>query len=985
MQRKILLLGLFILLSVFLDAQNHQEFDRASAQYEKTATNFLDKGEREKAIEILTKALKGYPEHPELNYLMGKCFYQKNNYPKARFYLVRAVRYEKDNMAALSLLIHIEERTGNFSSAICYINEMLILTPYNKELWLKKIGLYRKQGNNSEADQLLRRLAQIFPNDANIKRRYLGLLENNVKQLKKGRPYMAIDAMKELVRYNPHNVSYYLQLANLLIQSGQNDEAVSVCSQGLHFNSGAISLIEKKVGILAKMHRFNEANDCLKDFMKHHYSSKLISMQHEIEENTAQDALKNDPYIMYGKIYERTHSADAFHFLLNTAISRGYINDALYYIGIAKKNHPNDASLLWKEYTIYQQIGDLQHAKPLLEKIVRLQPNNTDAIEAYSTYLMNDATNLITGMDYHGALPKLEFIIVHSKEKEQVLGALNKKYTCLFETKQYLEAEKLLRQIKQRFPNYRNIYLRQADLLIAQSHYEEALSLLEGIISKGLGSNQRAYYLSEYEEIAVKYIKQLQAEGAARKIRSTAGALLRVYPSSKPGLIYAINNAALLKDSILFDEYCHQAIIFYPEDINFKVKLASNYQHQRQYESAINLLHPCLFDNSNDSSLIGAFSENSRLLAESYIHHHQSEKAIAVIDTALVYDTNNRSLLYTKGLVYEALHKYDSAHFYEKFYQPSLTEAKDFEIHLEQLEQKRNTNFITVSYLTSQYGDNDKKTSVSSISYLRKKTKNTISFQLNYAGRDGGLQADEDNYAPGGTGIQLQGQWEHTFGKNWNLMGNIAVSTKYFPRLASNIQIDKTVERGWTLNLHSGYRRINSYSLTFAYDAGNHIWNADGWKKSTNNMINIGTGIHKTWTLFALSGKLDAISYASSLRYSTVVSTYYYPLQSRILSISAVAAISNAPQTEILDAALSGTFDKTNTTTGIGINYQLIRNISLSVNGTWNTFTNTVASRKAIPIETTDGTTYNKNNYQDTYVSKYKNLFSIESTLTIGF
>jgi hypothetical protein len=366
-----------------------------------------------------------------------------------------------------------------------------------------------------------------------------------------------------------------------------------------------------------------------------------------------------------------------------------------------------------------------------------------------------------------------------------------------------------------------------------------------------------------------------------------------------------------------------------------KSSLPSDYQHQRQYESAINLLHPYLFNYSNDSSLIGAFSENSRLLAESYIHHHQSQKAVAVIDTALVYDVSNRSLLYTKGLAYEALHKYDSAHFYEKFYQPSLTEAKDFEIHLEQLEQKSNTNFITVSYLTSKYGDNDKKTSVSSISYLRKRTKNTISFQLNYAGRGGGLQTDEDNYAPGGTGIQIQGQWEHTFDKNWNMMGNIAVSTKYFPRLASNIQIDKTVKRGWILNLHSGYRRINSYSLTFAYDAVNHVWNADGWKKSTNNMINIGTGIHKTWTLFALSGKLDAISYASSLRYSTVVNTYYYPLQSRILSISAVAAISNAPQTEILDAALSGTFDKTNTTTGIGINYQLIRNISVSVNGTW--------------------------------------------------
>lgn len=986
MQRKIILISLLILVSNTVGAQKGQEFDRKSAQYEQTATKLVNRGERDKAMNVLTLALKGYPEHPGLNYLMGKCYYQKNNYAKARFYLVRTVRYENDNMGALALLTNIEERTGNYSSAICYINEMLVQTPYNKSLWLKKIGLYRKQGNTAESNQLLKRLAQIFPNDTDVKNRYFGLLEENVKSLReKGQPYKAIDAMKELVHHNPHNVSYYLQLANLLIQSGQSDEALNVCSQGLYFNPGSTSLIEKKVSLLSEKHRIGEAYDCLKEFQKNHFSSQLVSLEHELEENAAQDALRNDAYVMYGKIYERTHSADAFHFLLNTAISRSYINDALYYIGIAKKTHPNDATLLWKEFTIYQQLGDRQHAKPLLEKIVRLQPRNRDAVDALCAYQMDDATNLMASMDYHEAIPLLDFVIKNSKDQEQVLGAYNKKYTCLFETKQFQAAEKLLVQIKKRYPNYSNFYLRQSDLLVAQHRYPEALSLLGNILNKDLGSDQRANYLSEYEDIAVKYIHQLQTEGAVRKALATADTLLQFYPSSKLGLTYALNNSALLKDSVTFDEYCHQAIGFYPDDINFKIKLADSYQRQQQYENALNLLRPSLFDYSNDSTLIGAFSENSRLLAESYIHHHQSQKAIAVLDTALVYDGSNRSLLYDKGLAYEALHEYDSAHFYQKFYQPSLLEAKAFEVHLEQLQQKGNTNLITVNYLSSRYGDSNTKTSKASIAYTKKSKRDSYTFQLNYAGRDGASQTNAETYSPGGTGIQVQGQWEHAFDKEWNLMINGAVSTQFFPRLTFNAQLDKNLEKGWTANLHAGYRRISSYTLTFAYDEDYNSWSSDGWSKSNNNMFNFGAGVLKTWEMFSLGGKVDAIDYASSLRYSAVVNAYYYPMESRILTFSTMAGISNAPQTEILDAALPGTFDKVNTSIGFGINYQLIQNVTLAINGTWSTFANTLASRTAIPVEVNGEEIYNEYNYQDTYASKYKNLFSIDSFIIIGF
>jgi len=947
---------------------------------------WVKKGQRAAAMRFLTKALDSYPEHPGLNYLMGKCFYLGGNYSMARFYLVRAVRYEKDNIVALGMLEKVEEYTGNYSSAICYINDMLVLTPYDKALWLKKIGLYRKQGNTTEANQLLKRLAQLFPNDQDVKNRYSGQLEENMKTFRKNdRSDLAIDAMRELVYRNPHNVDYCLQLVNLLLQTGQSDEALNTCAKGISQNPSSTDLAKKKAEILAEKHRYNEADDFLKDFVKHHPDGRLVTLQHQIEEDAAQDALKNDPYVMYGRIYERTHSADALRYLMNTAVSRGYVSDALYYIGIARKTRPNDVTLLWKEYTVYQQSGDRQHAKSLLQRIVTLQPRNRDAVDALSAYKMEDATGLMAGNEYSEALPLLDFVIRNSADREQLLGAFNKKYTCLFETKQYNEAKKLLVQMNTRFPHSQVVSRRSFDLMAAQGFYPEALSMLAGNLNAETGGDSRAYALSEYEEIALKYIRQLQGQGAVRKALSVADSLLLLVPSSRQGLLYAINNAALLKDSVRFDTYCRQAADLYPADVGFKVKLASSYQRQRKYKSALDLLQPALFYYSNDSSLIGAFSENSLLFAASCLRRHQAREAVGALDTALVYDSGNRSLLYEKGLAYEALHEYDSAHFYQKFYQPSLLEAQGFEFHLEQLQQKNNANFITVSYRTSRYGDNDVRTSTAAIEYSRRRSKNTFSFRLNYAGRDGDTQTNAETYSPGGTGVQLMGRWEHAFGDNFSMAGDIAAASRYFPSLAVNFQVDRTFGQGWTANLHTGYRNVSSYARIFKYDELYHSWFGDGWNKTDNNMVNLGAGLQKTWAAFALGGKVDVINYASSLHYSAVVNAAYYPVESRILTVSTVAAISNAPQTEMLDAALPGTFDKTNTTVGIGIAYQLVHNISLSVNGTWSTFTNTLAHRDALPVEVNGVQTYNANNYQDVYESSYKNLFSIDSSLVIGF
>ena len=109
------------------------------------------------------------------------------------------------------MLVNVEELSGNYSSAICYVNELLEINPYWKGLWLRKIDLYKKQGNFAEANELLKRLRQIYPNDASISSDWFDVLETTYNQARlNGDLTTAEDALRDMVRIYPNDPDYQL-------------------------------------------------------------------------------------------------------------------------------------------------------------------------------------------------------------------------------------------------------------------------------------------------------------------------------------------------------------------------------------------------------------------------------------------------------------------------------------------------------------------------------------------------------------------------------------------------------------------------------------------------------------------------------------------------------------------------------------------------------------------------------------------------------
>ena len=179
-------------------------------------------------------------------------------------YLVLLVLWEQDGQPvcdiAKRLLLDVEDDTGHYSSAICYVNELLEFQPYDRDLWRRKIGLYRKLNNNTEADATLERLSRIYPNDT--------IISNDLRNRRRVNSNQVLQTsnledsalnLEKWLELDPLNLEYYLELANVYERLGEFDRAIGACNRGLRVFPNNIQLLNKVTGIMADQGLMSQA------------------------------------------------------------------------------------------------------------------------------------------------------------------------------------------------------------------------------------------------------------------------------------------------------------------------------------------------------------------------------------------------------------------------------------------------------------------------------------------------------------------------------------------------------------------------------------------------------------------------------------------------------------------------------------------------------------------------------------------------------
>ena len=541
---KIIMLGcLFLLITSSIGTNNDPLLPE---DYAKIVQEHFANEEWEEGKTLLEEGLGRYPKVSDLQWLMGKYWHHKKDYDQARYHLIKAIEDNYNNVNAKQLLVDVEENTQNYSSAICYVNELLEVNPYWRGLWRRKIDLYRKQGNDVEADRLLKRINQIYPNDTILRKDYIYSMELGYQHMKKGgNRKEAINTLTELIKAAPGNEQYYLDIINLQLQEGNQEAALGWASNGLSEIPGSYSLISKKVGILGELARYPEALVFMRDQMRKNNSAALRQLYNHILLEAAQAERQRDPYVLYGIVYDNgKNNKEALDYLLNTSVTRGYSDDAFYYLREAKKKYGDtDKGILYKEYLLYRKMNEKDRAFSTLNKLYELYPDDYDILLAICEQHMEKAERLIELGLHAEALPHTQFIIQKQVDSEITGIAWERALGCYISMKKYNEALAALDTLTTRYPEYENGIWKRAFILDKMDKTAEALDIYLSAIEHS-GEDMRMFYVIGYEELAIPYIKKCMEAGNTQRAHDTACKLVQLNPSSDLGLRYAINTSA---------------------------------------------------------------------------------------------------------------------------------------------------------------------------------------------------------------------------------------------------------------------------------------------------------------------------------------------------------------------------------------------------------------------------------------------------------
>ena len=946
--------------------------EKSPGYYDETVRNYFKRGQWAAGKKLLDEGINEYPYVSGLNELMGQYYYQFKLYDKARYYLINSLKDDNSNHQAREILVKVEEETKNYSSAIVYVNELLEVSPYNERLWRKKIALYRYLGNDHEADLLLERLRSIYPENERIKKDWNYRVElKYYKQHEEGDVQSQFETLHQLIQMSPKNPEYYLALSNLLLQYGHDAEAAEIAGEG-SVTTNSPSLVEKKVGILAGMNRYDEARAYLTSLKGTHYASFAARLEKELQMDAARASQMNDPYIQYGKAYAINHSPEALTFLLNTSISRGYYDDALEYIAETKKMNGNKETpeLLYKEYLVNRRLGNVTKANSLLNKLYDLNPDNEEVATELARINNDKAQEFMRYEQYDEAIPLLIKASEDKVDPELRKSSMLKLFNCYMLSKQYPEAQQTLDEYNRLF-GYNAYRQQKARLYNEQGLSAKALDVLREGYMYGADS-LKADYANTYEEIATPYIKSLIEQGMLYIADSQIRDAVEICPNSNSILRMGITTSQLLRNEEQAAKYVQIGREEFPDDPFFIIKEAQNYQTLGEYRKAIDIMSPLLETYIGDSTVIGTYVTSCQSLATKYMKQKQYDNAMALVDSALTIWPTHTELLYTKGLIYRDMREYSKAFEYLSMYKPSLAELPAHRRLLNDVLSKTYPNTLAFEYQQSRHGNSAGITANATASYTRRTEKNEYTFDLNYLGRDGSAAEGVIEMSEGGTGVMIGGQWKHKFTKEFDAYGKVAWANKYFPEWTFKAGVSYELPRNWTLNLDGSFRRIQTYEGVF--ERKDNKYELLGWLRKFKRLYSASLGLTKAYDQFIILGGVNGFLLTNHFFFSGQAKVQFFPVEGDHSHIFASAGLGTAPENSIIDRSLPSTFDHLNTYVGIGGYYNFNQHLGLSLAGSWYTMYTQSDEMMSGMLETNP-------HFGITYI----NMFFINASVVINF
>jgi len=864
--------------------------------------NKLFKAEKwEQGKKVVDKGITESPLDSDLLMLLGKYYHIKGNNDLARFNLLKSIQLDPNNVDAKQILVNVELASKHYSSAICYVNELLEVNPYWKGLWRKKIELFKLQGNYEEANRLLKRIIQIYPEDKQLQEDYKYSLQNEINDLrKKSNKSEGIKKINELIKIDGKNPELYNEIINTYISSGDNENALIFINRAIEIFPNDSYYIKKKASVLADLGDHGSALSLLKSKMQS--NPDLKSTYDQMLLNNARFQNQNDPYTLYGGIFAKNpKNKEALNYLLNTSLSRGYYSDAEQYILKAKKLFGENKELLHKELMLFRETGNKSKEIQVINKLYGRYPEEKDIQNMYLQSQFEIAkSHIYEGQKMEGIVPLLNIIKYKQNHfTEKSLQLVTDLYVGLG---RFTDALKMNDTLIYLYPDNINNYFKKVTVLKEMKRYQEAINLYESILNNIEDEEERASYLYGYEELSLEYVKKLNEDGQAYKVMEILDCVLEHNDQNELVYRYAINNSFKLGHYNQAMHYSKKASSIYTNDVEFSGKIAESYYKLKKYNITNDLLDSLLPVYPHNNYLLNlkkdVIIDSAKILEKAKL----GDDRINVANEGLKYNENSNEFKYYKGLGYQLNQNYDSAYYYQIHYVPSIDEKSDFEYHLMWLKHKTFKNQFAFFHLKSRLGEIDKINSISTFEYTRiLNLKNVLIGRVNYSAREQGV------------GLLPQIEWSHTINKKYFIVSNASYGTRYFQKFAAKVNITRALKKDFDINLGMGYRVLPTvYSL-----------------------VNVEFGITKHWENIVLNARVNVYTEKTLTFYNFLLDSKYFLFREKRSFVQALVSVGSIPEVAALDLGLYSKFDASNTMVGLGLQHMVSAKLTLGILGNW--------------------------------------------------
>lgn len=405
--------------AIILDEVNNEE---AAAQEYNLALKYGEKNAE--LLDILENLWRSRtlsnPNDPQAYINLGTVFQMKGDYASSKNQYIKALSLAPNDKTANLNLASLYMAQGQNAMAIAQYDKILAKNPNDVEIINYKAAAYEAQKDYKNAIAQYKAILAVKPDDNSAKSAIANIVANKFTPEQKYN-YMMLEANS-----NPQNYNLQYAYAYEMHKQKKYDEAITYYKRAMALNPKKQENYINIAQIYALQNDYQSALDTLNQGIAQiPYGAELLTQKDTLLKSRA-----GQTYEAATKLYENADFKGALENYLKInpqtpevqiAVAncyyelKDYQNAVLYYEKVLQ-NNPKNQDVLYVCAMSYNELGNQTKALELLNRILSLNSNNTNAKAA-----MSAIKSAMTAADLESAIEKYE-----QKDFTSALALLNK-------------------------------------------------------------------------------------------------------------------------------------------------------------------------------------------------------------------------------------------------------------------------------------------------------------------------------------------------------------------------------------------------------------------------------------------------------------------------------------------------------------------------------------------------------------------------------